>query len=203
MLQTAPSNALLCPPYLWYDIYLSVPRLDSYVNFQSCFRLAADVLGLSTDLVRAVNTSAFDFSALHAISGSLMSLLKDVPPIFETLREHVHKFHSLIALSKGRGIFALWARLYFDDVRQDVNHEIQKVETLLKSLPDTSTSSGASDVQTVSFSQRSWTDTAIYLQAFNLMCMKLLPSFLRQDKEVNVTDLQHRLENVRIFSTRS
>jgi len=119
------------------------------VNLQSSLRLASKVLDLRTDLVGAVNTSTFDFSALHAISGSLTSLLKDVPSIFETLREHVDKFYLSIALSKGRGIFALWGQLYFDDVQHDVNSEIQKVEKLLKFLPDSSTSSGTSDVHTV------------------------------------------------------
>jgi hypothetical protein len=168
------------------------------VNLQTSLKLAANVLGLSADLVRAVNTSAFDFSALHAISGWLMSLLKDAPSVFDTLREHAHRFHSLVTLAKGRGLFALWAQLYFDDVRQDDKQEIENIEKLLKSLPDSSTSSGTSSVNTVSVSRCSWVNTAICFQAFNLMCMKLLPSFLKQDNEIDVTDLQHRLENVSI-----
>ncbi|KDR82591.1 hypothetical protein GALMADRAFT_206424 [Galerina marginata CBS 339.88] len=134
-------------------------------------KLASKILGFSNHLKVALSASSYDFSALYAISNWLLDSLENCPSSFAPVLEHSKALHDVASLSTGLGLFAIWSKLFLDELPRAQQEVMKHTERMASSLKD------SSDVP-----------------AFSVMSLESLPSALRSRNAESLTDLRQVLD---------
>ncbi|KAH9480590.1 Midasin [Psilocybe cubensis] len=154
-------------------IIKSASVMDSGVD---SVKLASKILGYRTHLIAALNSSAYDFSALYAVSNWLLDNLSKSPPTFDLLLQESQTLHSIVSLSSGRGLFNLWSNMYIEEMSGTILQDVRRTDEMASLLKQ------SSDVPN------------LRRQSFDLMSMETLPPSLKSPKSTSLLGLKKLLD---------
>jgi hypothetical protein len=155
--------------------------------------LALSVLDCGLHLKKAICSASFDFSTVTAVSQWLVEALENCPSLFMGLHDRANLLRNLVSPSTGLGLSDIWSTLYIEKLPENVHENVKRTESLSRSLKTSPTSSSTSFI--LSLSSRS-SFTGLRYQAFNVMCLEMLPVSLVPGDATSLSDLKTTLDEV-------
>jgi midasin len=160
--------------------------------------LALSVLDCGLHLKKAIYSTSFDFSTVKAVSQWLVEALENCPSLFIGLHDRANLLRNLVSPSTGLGLSDLWSTLYIEQLPEKVHESVKRTESLSFSLKNSPTSSGNSFILSL-LSRLPFPFIGLRWQAFNAMCLEMLPTSLVSQDTSSLSGLKTALDSVGEF----